>query len=151
MDLREYALTIMREQIQQQFESRVSLDNKASWLLGFLAIVFTIFFSTQKSKVDHCWLVAIGILLLISFVLSVVSLLVPFTLSMSPGIEPFRKFVEENVDDSNATATLAQLLSEDHVGDFRCNRIKLIIKQSILSSGYLFLLASLIIMAFKAR
>lgn len=151
MDLREYALTIMREQIQRQFESRASLDNKASWLLGFLAIVFTIFFSTQKSKVDHCWLVTIGILLLVSFVLSVVSLLVPFTLSMSPGIEPFKAFVDKNVDNPDAGDTLAQLLSEDHVGDFSSNRTKLIIKQLILYSGYLVLLASLIVMAIKAR
>lgn len=151
VDLREYALAIMREQIQQQFQTSTALDNKASWLLGFLAVVFTVFFATQKSKIGHDWLVTIGVLLLASFILSVVSLIIPISLRMSPGIKAFRDFVEENADDPEATTRLEKLLSEDHVGDFDSNKKKLRVKKAVLYSGYVVLLAALITMAIKAR
>lgn len=152
MDLRQYALTIMRDQIRQQFESRSSLDNKASWLLGFLAIVFTVFFSIQKSKVSHEVIVAVGALLLSSFILAVISLMVPISsLTMSPGVKPFRKFVEENVNDPTAMEDMLRKLSEDHVRDFCRNKIKLIFKQVFLYLGYILLLVSLIVMLNKAR
>ena len=146
MDTREYALAIIREQIQQQFDSRISLDNKASWLLGFLAVVVTVFFSTQKSKVGPHVLVLIAVLLLGAFVLAVLCLLYPLYLYKSPGVESFHDFIEENIEDDDAMITLLANLAEDHVQDFNNNYGRLQIKQVFLIMSYLLLLLSLILM-----
>jgi hypothetical protein len=149
-DLRLLALEIMRDQIKHQFESCAGLDNKASWLMGFLAVVFTIFFSTQTSKVTCAVLILVGTLLLVSFILCIISLLVPLNLMLSPGVGPFKKFIDNNIDDNDVVDSLTRLLSEDYVDNFEGNARKLVWKRSLLHAGYILLLAALIVMFVKA-
>lgn len=143
-ELRQFALTLIREQVLQQFQVQSTLDNKASWLLGFLAIVFTIFFSTQGTTIRTASLYGIGILLLASFAVVVVSVHVPIHIKLSPGVRSFKKFLDKNIEKDDLRVTITTMLSEDNVQDFEDNQKMLSWKKGIITAGYVLLLLALV-------